>query len=1312
MSDSIAIIGVSFELPKMSNWTDLQNSLSDKTSYIGDMPPERLKEIQKVAGNIAMSKAGYISEIDRFDNEYFGFTERESVKTFPEHRLFLLHAMRAFYHAGYNESMLKGTKTGVFYTASKSAYHWMSGVSDLSFGHIDMVAGIEGTRLAKYLDTWGPVMSVNTSCSSSLVAINVARQSLNEHECDMAIVGGVKILTVTRESSMNNVVHSKKEECRPFDNDADGMMNGEGAVFFVLKRYADAVKDRDNILGEIKGVGINHGGNRIASLTAPSAGAQTEAILQAWNRAGVDAGRIRYIEAHGTATILGDPIEIEGVKQAFTQAGAGNGAASCGISSFKGQIGHLDYLSGLAGLLRLVATMHAQTIPVQPNFSRLNHYFQIGNTGLYIPEKTNPWPGEQGERIGGVSSFGMTGTNVHLVVSCKEQTAPPAAPASNRHYVQVSHRSLQGLNHYTTYIAQKAAALEREEDILALCAKLNRVFQPDKFNRAISYNTREELVAALNTPYTPAPGERVFLLIDAEVLHYPEEQVAAIFNENLFIKQAWDQYVAIPPEQIKNDRLTHVLFQFAIYKYLQEKLGPGLKFIVPRGGSILNALLKSEITISGSAEWLAKGTPLHDTINEDAFKKYVQENLAGKEITIVDFSNRDKQRFDHPGLNLHVINGAFTGSDRCLLYTDLLSAGINPLRTAYNPVFNHIHLPFYTLKRFWPEIQAKPLAAHAVQNGTTPGSAADAPAPVISKAAIQQRVRESWVAVLETGDFSDEDDFFELGGTSLLAMDMIDEIAKRVPKVNISHQTIYTHTSILQITEFICSQLEAPQQKIATANTVAPQVSRTEIEQTIGECWSLVLEATGFGKEENFFELGGTSLSAMDMVDEVKKRLPGVQLTYEEIFSGATISKMTDKIFDRLNNGAAPAPAANKEQPLPPAGVRETHYQEMLGVLKKEQYERTVPRNVFITGATGLLGMHILNYLIVHTPATIYCLVRGTKEESAEERLWSVYESNFEAANRERVVVVEGDLLRENLGIQEPYGGWLQAGIIFHAAGSPKFMSNEHIEDHINYAGTRNVVNWANRHQIEKLVLVSTVGIVGETMPAAIENFYETDVNLGQQNGELVHGASKLKAEEYVYQHYRYKSYTFRLPNIGGRYSDGGFPVNLNKNLMWLRLKALTALKYYSRESLLGNSGVGLMPVDVLAALIAEISFAGVETLGIYHLNHREYYTNGEILRCMEKVGFHAEEIANEQFINYLASEKSFKNSYHQVAKKEHKFVCRADATNEIISRLNLDKFLQFDRLQYLERLITANLNRAGFFNAPSTVENMNRTGQ
>ncbi len=121
MSDSIAIIGVSFELPKMSNWTDLQNSLSDKTSYIGDMPPERLKEIQKVAGNIAMSKAGYISEIDRFDNEYFGFTERESVKTFPEHRLFLLHAMRAFYHAGYNESMLKGTKTGVFYTASKSA---------------------------------------------------------------------------------------------------------------------------------------------------------------------------------------------------------------------------------------------------------------------------------------------------------------------------------------------------------------------------------------------------------------------------------------------------------------------------------------------------------------------------------------------------------------------------------------------------------------------------------------------------------------------------------------------------------------------------------------------------------------------------------------------------------------------------------------------------------------------------------------------------------------------------------------------------------------------------------------------------------------------------------------------------------------------------------------------------------------------------------------------------------------------------------------------------------------------------------------
>lgn len=1301
MNNSIAIIGVSFELPKIKTWDDLQKSLSDTTSFIGDMPQHRLQEIQKAVGNIEMSKAGYLDEVDKFDNEYFGFTERESVKTFPEHRLFLTHAMRALYHAGYNESMLKGTKTGVFYTASKSAYHRISGVSDVSFGHIDMVAGIEGTRLAKYLDIWGPVMSINTSCSSALVALNVARHSLNEHECDVAIVGGVKILTVSRETSMNNVVHSKKEACRPFDDEADGMMNGEGAVFFVLKRYEQAVKDRDTILAEIRGIGINHGGNRISSLTAPSAGAQTEAIVQAWTRAGVDVRKIRYIEAHGTATLLGDPIEIEGIKHAFRQTNTVGETAHCGLSSFKGQIGHLDYLAGLAGLLRMVATLNEKTIPVQQNFRSLNKHFQIGNTGLYIPTTAEAWPDEDGERIGGVSSFGMTGTNVHVVVSCNELAPAPVSPANGRYYLQISHRSRQGLDNYTAYIAGKIADMDRIEDIHRLCAKLNRVFQVDKFNRGINYSSKEDLLAALSSAYNP-PAERVLLLLDLEVMGYPQELINAVFDENLFIRQAWNEHVAIPLDQFQNTRMISILFQYAIYKYLLGKVA-GLKFITPKGGSILNALLKSEITVGGLAEELEKRDPLHHAIDEEALRKYLQGNLANKAITIIDFSGKDKRRFDDLNLKLRVVAGSLPGNDRFTLYADMLSTGANPMRTGFNPVFNEIDLPYYTLKRFWPEIRVKPAAngKEVAKEAVRPASAVTT--PLMNRNEIQKAVRDSWVAVLETEEFNEQDDFSALGGTSLVAMDMVDEIGKRIKGIKISHEKVYTHPTVSQLTEFIFTQLAGAQTTQDENTPAAPQLARAEVEKTIIECWSLILETDNVNAEDDFFEMGGTSLSALDMVDEIKKRIAGANISYEEIFSCPTISKMADKIISQLNNDVAPAFTNNGEQQLQPK-VREDMYQELLRKLKKEQFHREVPDSIFITGATGLLGMNVLNYLLNNTQARICCLVRKTAKDSAEERFWSGYEHYFGSGNRERIMLIEGDLYEEGLGINNPPGDLIKAGMIFHIAGSPRFISSKKIEDHINFAGTKNIVDWANRYEIKRLVFISTVGIVGQTMPAGIENFYETDINLGQQNENLIHGASKLKAEEYINNHYRYKSKTFRIPNIGGRWSDGCFPTDLNKNLMWLRLKSLAGLKYYSQESLAGNSGIGLMPVDILSALIAEISFADVDSLNVYHLIQRKYYTNGEVLHSLQRAGFQLEQVEHDRFAKYIANESGYKGSFHQVAIKEHKFGLRADATNEVISRLNLDKFLEFDRLQYLDRLITANLDAVALLKPQASV--------
>lgn len=1290
MNDSIAIIGVSFELPNIKNWNDLKNSLADNTSFIGEMPEDRLKEIQKALGTLQMAKAGYLKEIDKFDNEYFGFTERESVKTFPEHRLFLTHAMRAFYHAGYSEAALKGSKTGIFFTASKSAYYNYANVADLSFGRVDFVNGIEGTRLAKYLDTRGPVISINTSCSSSLVAINVARQSLNDNECDMAIVGGAKIVTLPHKATLKNVVHSKKGECRPFDQEADGMMNGEGAIFFVLKRYEKAVKDGDVILGEIRGIGINHGGGRISSLAAPSSDAQKEVITQAWEKAKIDPGKIRFIEAHGTATILGDPIEIEGIKQAFHEAKITGENTSCALSSFKGQIGHLDYLAGLAGLLRLVAALNLKVIPVQSNFNTLNKYFHIENTGLYIPTQIQDWPGENGERIGGVSSYGMTGTNVHLVVSQKDAHLTNAYNEKTINYFQISHKDHQKLADYKNYILEKIAPLDSIEEFHQLCLRLNRVFQIDKVNQGIIYTSKESLISSLKSKDTNITTQRLFLLLDAAVVNYSKEFIQSLFWENLFIKQVWDQHVSLSLDSIQDQYTLNVLFQYTIYKYLLEKIGAGIKFIAPKGGSILGALIKSETTVSAIINETNDPEQSHHALNEELFRKYLRDNLAKEEITVIDFSGKDKNRFSDLNLKLNVVAGSLLDEDRFLLYSNMVETGVNPLQTGFNPAFNDIELPYFNLKRFWPEVQVNPLI-NKIERENTGGVAIERKTTLqLSKDEIAKVVRNSWAVILETDDFKETDDFFEMGGTSLAALEMIDEIGKNITGVKIPYESIYSHATISQLTAVIHSQLADTPKPDSNISNAPRQLSKAEVESIIRSSWALILETNDFKEDDDFFEIGGTSLAALEMIDEIGKQITGVKIPYEEIYSCSTIPKLSDRILSQIGISAV---AENGGERYFDSKLREDQYNELLGDLKKEDLLKQIPDNILITGGTGLLGMNILNYLINHTQARLYCLVRKGGYDSAEQRFWSIYEKYFEVSSKGRITVIEGDLYAEGLEIKD-LDEADKIDMIFHVAGSPQFMSQKTIEEHINFSGTRNIVNWANRQEIKKLTFISTIGVVGRRMPTGVENFYETDTNLGQQNENLIHGASKLKAEEYINNHYNYKAKIFRIPNIGGRLDDGNFPTDLNKNLMWLRLKSLSELTCYCEELLNENSGVGFIPVDIVSALITEISFAETAALNVYHIVHRKYFTNREVLSSLGKIGIPLEKVSYDNFVTYMSANDQ-KMNYHQVAQKENRHKFRADATNEIISRLNLDSILDFDTQVYLDRLIGSNFKHS-----------------
>ncbi len=1276
MRNSIAIIGVSFDLPNIKSWKDLGMSLYNKDSFIDEMPNDRLSEIQKAFGEIQMARGGYLNRVDQFDNEYFGFTERESLKTFPEHRLFLTNAMKAFYHAGYNEESLKGTKAGIFYTAARSAYHNYASVSNISFGSFDFVQGIEATKLAKYLDLRGPVVSINTSCSSSLVAINSAKQSLNANECDVALVGGVKILALAKEKILDNVVHSKKGTCRPFDADADGMINGEGAIFFVLKHYDKAIKDGDTILGEIRGGAINHGGARISSLTAPSSNAQKEVIIQAWENAGIDPREIRYIEAHGTGTILGDPIEVEGIKQAFFETDSSKEKHPIALSSFKGQIGHLDYLSGLAGLLRLVAALNLKVIPVQPNFNKLNEFFSLEDTGLYIPTSVEDWPAEDGERVGGVSSFGMTGANVHLVVSKKDNQVNVIPSQKEINYLQISQKDNQKLKLYKDYLIEKIKEMNSYEAVNNLCSKLNKIFQIDKENQGIIYTSKKSLIDVLELAKPIRSSEKQFLLLDLDILAYSKEDIESIFIENVFIKKYWDEYVSLELEEVSNQEILSILFQYAIYKYLLSKLGSKISFITPKENSLLNRLVKSEITVRQIIDQTGYKNNSPNTFDEDAFKKYLNKSFKDKKIIVIDFSKKDKNRFDDLNIHLNVIDGSFLEKDRSLLYTHILDLGVNPLKPSLNTISNNVELPYFNLKRFWPEPKVNQLSTN---NSTL---------KKYSVENIQKIISQVWSTVLETEGFKNDDDFFELGGTSLSALDMIDELEKNIEGVKIPYEDIYSYATILGLSKLIFTQLNQEPDIAHSKSDNALELNKNQVEEIIRKVWTSILETDDFGNDDDFFELGGTSLSALDMIDELEKNIKNFKLPYEEIYSYSTITAILNKVLSQQNIEES---IEEKTTPVIDLGLRESKYQEVISNVRKENFSKSFPKKIFLTGGTGLLGMTIIDYLINNTNAQLICLVRKKEWDSSAERFWSLFRKYHNVRDESRISIVEGDLYLENLGINYNSKEWKEIDTIFHVAGSPQFISRKTKKEHINFVGTKNIVDWANLNKIGKINFISTIGIVGKSMPPDIENFYETDTDLGQQNGKLIHGASKLFAEEYINKHYHFKSKIFRISNLGGRYKDGCFPTNLNKNLMWSRLKSLSELECYCPEILDQYSGIGFMPVDLIAALLVEISFVDVGALKVFHIPRIKSFSNGEILNALKKTGVKLESTSYDDFMAYL-NKNGYKMNFHQVAKKENNFVHRSDATNEVLAKLKLDKIITLDREVYLEMLIRRNL--------------------
>ncbi|WXB20297.1 SDR family NAD(P)-dependent oxidoreductase [Pendulispora albinea] len=372
---------------------------------------------------------GFLEGADRFDAEFFGISPREAARMDPQQRLVLEVAWEALEHAGIAAHRLAGSATGVFVGVSLSDY---AGLQFADLTRLDAYAGsgsapcIVANRLSYFGDFRGPSMTIDTACSSSLVAIHGACQSLRSGESDLALAGGVNlILTPDTTVALSRArMMAADGRCKTFDARADGYVRGEGCGIVVLKRLSDALSDRDRILAVVRGTAVNQDG-RSNGLTAPSIHAQMDVIRRALANGRLGGEEVGYVEAHGTGTSLGDPIEVEALRETY---GARSNGAACAMGSVKTNIGHLESAAGVAGFIKAVLALERGAIPPHLHLRELNPNISLSGTPFVIPTERRPWPPGASRRFAGVSSFGFGGTNAHVVLE-EAPVLPPAARA-------------------------------------------------------------------------------------------------------------------------------------------------------------------------------------------------------------------------------------------------------------------------------------------------------------------------------------------------------------------------------------------------------------------------------------------------------------------------------------------------------------------------------------------------------------------------------------------------------------------------------------------------------------------------------------------------------------------------------------------------------------------------------------------------------------------------------------------------------------------------------------------------------------------
>jgi amino acid adenylation domain-containing protein len=816
MDNAIAIIGISGTYPDAETLDQFYRNLATGVDSVRPVPGGRKRDVG-VEDSTVCQPAAMLERVDQFDREFFQISRKEAEYMDPHQRLLLQLACAAIENAGYGLERFRKSRTAIFISGSGRGYSRLLETFEPTALTGNLPAALAG-RIAYVLDLRGPAMVVDTACSSSLVAIAEACRRIRSGEVDFALAGGINIFFVDDQLDSGTIeIVAPDGKSKTFDAKADGSGWGEGGGFVLLRPLRKALENGDLIHAVIRGAAVNQDGARSNGMAAPSPQGQCEVILHSWQDGQIQPRELTHIEAHGTGTKLGDPIEIEGITEAFRRYTKDR--EFCAISSVKTNIGHLVGAAGIAGLTKLVLELKKKELFPSLHFQNPNPYIDFQNSPVFINTTLRPWA-KQGnkKRLGGVSSFGLSGTNAHVVVE----------EAPDRQYqnidvtdtvvpIKVSAKSLSALQRNMTNLAE---FLKVSTDPLPCIAyTLNwgrddysyRYMQISESREAAIRQIEEALSNGISGRSRNLQGEDKAVLLLAGDAVANAEQIDALSAQSRAFAAAADRCRQILGDGASGNAGNFVLLYAA--SEMWSALGLDFASVIGTGtgkivAQVLSGKLRLEEALRSAQESLP--TPVFD---QRKLKSIVDELSQNNRVVFVEagaHSSLSRSISELPAAkdfpiittlsNKSLRHGLLTVFAR--LYEEGVTIGWDRFYDGHS--YLKVELPTYSFEptRCWhlttsseksrKQIQPLPTEADKTVYGLVGAECSET----------EQKLARLWGEILKQKTLTPEDDYFALGGTSLDATQIVSRIRSEF-QVSLEFEDFYEYSTLRALAEAI-----------------------------------------------------------------------------------------------------------------------------------------------------------------------------------------------------------------------------------------------------------------------------------------------------------------------------------------------------------------------------------------------------------------------------------------------------------------------------------------------------------------------------